>query len=124
MKRKRTGLSVVLFSMLIVLPGCEQENSVNEMAVPEHRQSESPEGTAMPSPIVHTETGTVTAVSREVGRITIDHDPIPSLDWPSMTMSFEIDARLLDNVQTRDKVTFTLVESDNGQYVIQDIRRQ
>ena len=35
-------------------------------------------------------TGTVTAIDREAGTITIDHEPVPELDWPRMIMAFEI----------------------------------
>lgn len=123
MKRRLMGLTVLL-SMFIVLPGCEPESPENETAVSESRQPEPPAGAPVPALIIHTGTGTVTAIDQPAKRITIAHDPIPSLNWPSMTMAFAIDASLLDNVQTGDKVAFDLVEGDDGQYVIQDIRRQ
>lgn len=124
MKRKWVGLSVLLLSAFIALPGCEPESPANETATSEPRQTELPDGTPVPGPIIHTGTGTVTAIDQQAGQITIAHDPIASLDWPSMTMAFAIDASLLENVQTGDKVTFALVETDDGQYVVQDIRRQ
>lgn len=123
MRQKRVELSVVLFSVFLVFTGCEPQNPANEAAT-ESRQSESSDGTPVPSPILHTGTGTVTAVDPEAGQITIAHQPIASLDWPSMTMAFAIDASLLENVQTGDKVAFTLVERGDGQYAVQGIRRQ
>ena len=123
MKQRLTSIALLL-SMFMALSGCEPESPANGTRTSESRQPESPEGTAVPAPIIHSGTGTVTAIDPQAARITIAHDPIPSLDWPSMTMAFAIDASLLDNVQTGDKVTFALVETDDGQYTIQDIRRQ
>jgi Cu(I)/Ag(I) efflux system periplasmic protein CusF len=119
---RRLSVLGLALSLLLALPGCEQETPMTTGLEP----PPPPEsGTTMPVPtqMTHAATGIVTAIDPQAKRITIAHDPVPSLNWASMTMSFVIDASLLDKVQTGDKVTFTLVDS-NGQYAIQDIRQQ
>ena len=32
--------------------------------------------------------GTVTAIDAEAGTITVDHGPVPAIEWPAMTMPF------------------------------------
>lgn len=117
---RRKLLSTVLF---VMLASCGHEGHT---AVPEPRQPESSiPGVSAAASQIHTATGSVAAVDRKAGQITITHDPVPSLGWSSMTMPFATkDESLLDKVQTGDKVKFTLAEGDNQQYVIQEIRRQ
>lgn len=53
--------------------------------------------------------GTVTAIDKTTGMITLDHGPIDALKWPAMTMSFKATpATLLDTVKVGDKVSFDL----------------
>lgn len=50
--------------------------------------------------------GTVTAVDQDAGTITIDHGPVPAVDWPAMVMTFEADEAILDEVAVGDEVMF------------------
>ena len=56
--------------------------------------------------------GTVTAVDTET--ITIDHGPIPEVDWPAMTMSFSADEAARQKVAKGDEVTFAFRKTDDG----------
>lgn len=53
-------------------------------------------------------TGTVTAIDKTAGKITLDHGPIPEVGWPAMTMAFKASPKLLDSVAVGDKVTFEM----------------
>lgn len=54
-------------------------------------------------------TGTVTAIDKTAGNITLDHGPIAEANWPAMEMEFKATpASLLDTVKVGDKVTFEL----------------
>jgi Cu(I)/Ag(I) efflux system periplasmic protein CusF len=53
-------------------------------------------------------TGTVTAIDKTAGTITLDHGPIPEAKWPAMTMTFKAAPAVLESVQTGDKVAFDL----------------
>lgn len=57
--------------------------------------------------------GTVTAVDKAAGTITLDHGPIPEAKWPAMTMAFKAAPAITDAAKIGDKVDFdvTLVGS-------------
>jgi Cu/Ag efflux protein CusF len=58
-------------------------------------------------------TGTVTAIDKTAGAITLDHGPIDAVKWPAMTMEFKATpASLLDTVKVGDKVSFELKMAD------------
>ena len=70
----------------------------------------------------HSGTGVVKNVDASSGSITLDHDPIKTLNWPAMTMAFKAkDKHLLDKVKPGDKVQFTLVQSGKD-YVVTSIK--
>jgi Cu(I)/Ag(I) efflux system protein CusF len=62
--------------------------------------------------------GVVLKVDRANGTVKINHDPIPALDWPRMTMPFRLkESALADQVKEGDKVEFFL-EKSGSDYVI------
>lgn len=67
--------------------------------------------------------GTVTAVDHQAGTITIDHDPIPAVNWPAMTMAFEAGNAFREQVAVGDAVVFEFRKSDAGNEITA-IRRQ
>ncbi|GGA58951.1 copper-binding protein [Sphingomonas psychrolutea] len=50
--------------------------------------------------------GTVTAIDKAAGTITLDHGPIPEAKWPAMTMAFKAAPAITDAVKIGDKVDF------------------
>lgn len=71
---------------------------------------------------VHKGTGMVTNVDRTAGKVTLKHDPIKSLNWPSMTMGFNVrDKALLDTLAKDKKVEFEFVQEGRS-YVITSIK--
>jgi Uncharacterized conserved protein len=58
--------------------------------------------------------GTVTAVDDQAGTITVDHGPVPAVDWPAMTMAFEADENLRQEVAVGDEVIFDFRTSESG----------
>ena len=58
--------------------------------------------------------GTVTAIDAEAGTITLDHGPVPAMEWPAMTMAFNAAPEVRDQVAVGDSVTFEFEESDAG----------
>ncbi len=62
--------------------------------------------------------GVVLKVDRANGTVKINHEPIPALDWPEMTMPFRLkESELADQVKEGDKVEFFL-EKSGSDYVI------
>lgn len=59
-------------------------------------------------------TGTVTAIDKAAGKITLDHGPIPEVGWPAMTMAFTAKPEILNSVAVGDKVAFDLMLRGNA----------
>ncbi|MDX1554928.1 MAG: copper-binding protein [Xanthomonadales bacterium] len=51
-------------------------------------------------------TGTVNAVDRAARTITIAHQPVPELQWPAMTMTFQAPDADMDAIKPGDQVSF------------------
>jgi Cu(I)/Ag(I) efflux system membrane fusion protein len=64
-------------------------------------------------------TGRITAVDPARGRLEMAHDPIPTLDWPAMTMPFEVaDRALLKGLKQGQQVSFELARQGEGYGVV------
>ncbi len=50
--------------------------------------------------------GTVTAIDKAAGTITLDHGPIPEAKWPAMTMTFKAAPAITDPAKVGEKVDF------------------
>lgn len=50
--------------------------------------------------------GTVTAIDAEAGTITIAHGPVPAIDWPAMTMAFDANTQLREQVTVGEEIAF------------------
>lgn len=109
--------------ILLALTGCEQE-----VEVPEEAQESAPAeagGEVNANAEQHSTTGTVTAVDPATAIVTVDHQPVPSLEWPGMTMPFKVaNPELLSDVEVGDSIRFSFTEGDQGGYVIQDLEEQ
>jgi Cu(I)/Ag(I) efflux system periplasmic protein CusF len=71
---------------------------------------------------VHKATGKVTKVDSSNDTVTINHEPVPSMKWPSMTMAFKVkDKAMLDKVKPGAKVDFSFTQSGKD-YVITEIK--
>ena len=58
--------------------------------------------------------GTVTAIDKAAGKITLDHQPIPEVNWPAMTMAFSAEPEVLGTVEVGDKVAFDATITGNA----------
>jgi Cu(I)/Ag(I) efflux system membrane fusion protein len=100
-------IPLALFS-LSSLPACAEDMHMN---MNNHAAAQSHEGS-----------GTVNSVDAKASKINLTHGPIASLDWPGMTMDFEVqDKAVLSNLKPGQKVKFKLVEPRHGKYVISEI---
>lgn len=81
-----------------------------------------PSAYAEQSQETHQTTGVVKSVDQEKGRVTLAHDPVPTLKWPGMTMGFSVaDKALLENVEADEKVSFTFIKGEGGKFLITEI---
>ncbi len=68
--------------------------------------------------------GTVKQINAKRGTVTLEHRAMPSLQWPAMTMEFDVeDGKLLDNVEPGTSVHFALKEKTKGKYVVTGIQK-
>ncbi len=58
--------------------------------------------------------GTVTAIDKAGGKITLDHQAIPEVNWPAMTMTFSAKPEVLDGIAVGDKVAFDVTVAGNA----------
>ncbi len=65
------------------------------------------------APIMAKAHGTVTAIDKTAGTITIDHGAIPEAKWPAMTMAFKAAPAITDAVKVGEKVDFDLALTGN-----------
>ena len=60
-----------------------------------------------PSGKVYTAKGKIIHVDKAAGKVTIDHEPVPALKWPQMTMPFRVeDSSLLDGLKNGSTARF------------------
>ena len=112
-----------------VLAACGQQTD-KDAAAPTNAATESPAtmdngNMTMPTGAAKTAkgTGTVKAIDKTAGTITLHHGPIPEASWPAMTMAFKAPPPLLDGLAVGDEVAFDL-KLDEGSGEITAITKQ
>jgi Cu(I)/Ag(I) efflux system protein CusF len=71
---------------------------------------------------IHTTTAVVKKADPEKGKVTLSHGPIPSLNWPAMTMGFLVkEKKLFDQLNVGEKVEIDLVQQGKD-YVVVAVR--
>ena len=58
--------------------------------------------------------GTVTAIDADAGTITVDHGAVPEIEWSAMTMGFEADEQLRQDVAVGDAISFEFTTGEGG----------
>ena len=73
-----------------------------------------------PAAATHHASGVVKSV--DAGAVTLAHDPVKTLNWPAMTMRFQVkDKALLDKLAVGKKVDFDFEQSGKG-YVVTAVK--
>ena len=113
----RTRIMLTAAPLALAACGGQDEAEVPEtpMAAEEEAMAEGmPMGSGAETAQAASAEGTVTAVDEEAGKITIDHGPVPQVDWPAMTMAFEADEALRQQVEVGDEVAFDFRTTEGG----------
>jgi Cu(I)/Ag(I) efflux system periplasmic protein CusF len=58
----------------------------------------------------HHAVGVVKSVDAGKGTVSVQHEPVASLNWPAMTMSFKADKKSLQALKPGQKIEFDFVE--------------
>lgn len=79
---------------------------------------------AQPRTVGHQAHGVLEAVNGD-GSVSITHDPIPALKWPSMTMDFALaNPSLANNIKPGSAINFEIVERGEGEWVVTRLQAQ
>lgn len=71
---------------------------------------------------VYQSKGIVNTVDMKAGKLNLNMDAVPSLNWPPMTMDFNVSAnKILEKIKPGQKVEFDFIEKSKSQYVITKI---
>lgn len=71
---------------------------------------------------VHRGEGVVTKLDQAKGKVTLRHEPIPTLEWPAMQMLFGVsDAGLLRGLKVGDRVRFVLQKTTDDRFIITEV---
>ncbi len=72
--------------------------------------------------VLHTAIGVVKKADAKSGSVTLAHEPVKSLDWPSMTMGFKVkDTMLFDKLVEGKKVEFVFTQQGRD-YVVESVK--
>lgn len=83
----------------------------------------SPEAAA-PPPSVYGTTGSIDAVDAASNTVSMNHEPIPALQWPAMTMEFGLSSpETVKGILPGEPVRFEFEDRGNGEFVITRIEK-
>jgi Cu(I)/Ag(I) efflux system protein CusF len=86
------------------------------------RTNEKPMAMGDKGQTTHKATGVVKGADRNKGTVTLAHQPVPTLKWPAMTMSFVVkDKAMLDKLPANKKVEVEFVQQGKD-YVITGVK--
>ena len=67
--------------------------------------------------------GVVNRIDSTQHKITVTHEPIPSIGWPSMTMEFAVAPAVdLSGLKPGARIDFTMTKGKEGMYEVQSVR--
>lgn len=70
----------------------------------------------------HTAKATVKKVDAKEGTVTLAHDPVTSLNWPAMTMSFKVEDKMLMKKLTNGKRVVVDFAKQGEDYVVTSVK--
>jgi Cu/Ag efflux protein CusF len=111
--------ALVFLAAMFTGPAFAQMGGMKDMDMKGMDMKTDKKGTKAAS---HKATGVVTKVDSENGKVTIKHEPVQSLNWPSMSMAFTVkDKKLLDKLAVDKKIDFEFVQQGKD-YVVTSVK--
>ncbi len=122
-----SAATLLVMLLGILFTSCQKQNNQTKSASPTPGTATSTQGPpGFPPPVLNKPypgTGVVAEINRTEGWIEINHEEIKDL-MPAMQMEFNVkDKSLLDKVSVGDRVDFTIVETEKGEYLTEIKRR-
>lgn len=115
--------SLVAILVLSATAAMAQQKAMDGMkSMPMDGMKDMPMGKPAAGQTVHMAKGKVIKVDAAAGVVTLAHEPVKSLNWPAMTMGFQVkDKMMLDSLMVGKTVDFEFAQADKG-YVITKVR--
>jgi Cu(I)/Ag(I) efflux system protein CusF len=116
--RLKLAGAAALALLLGAAPGVVSSVHAQGMNMPGMEKKEAPKAAAAKTAAG---TGTVTALNTAGRKVTLEHGPMPEMNWPAMKMEFGVASAVdLSKVKAGDKVRFTITSSGSA-HTIQSI---
>jgi len=88
----------------------------------EHKDMEMHKGAKSSEGQPHHVTGTVKSIDAEKGTLALQHEPVASMNWPAMSMTFKAkDRKSLQGIKPGQKIEFEFVQQGKD-YVITKVK--
>ena len=118
---KRDACWLLVIVPLLLNTSCQKQEPAVPTTQPKPSMATSAKGpSGFPPPVLnqpYPATGVVVLINRTEGWIEINHEEIKGL-MPAMQMEFWVkDKSLFDNAKAGDRVDFTIVETETGEYL-------
>jgi Cu(I)/Ag(I) efflux system protein CusF len=111
---KTLNIAIAIFSLAVPAAAFAQAGQMQGMAM-----GQPAKGTKA---AVHHATGVVKSVDAGNGKVTLEHGPVKTLNWPAMAMTFGVkDKGLLDKLRVGQRVQVEFQEQ-GGSYVITSVK--
>jgi Cu(I)/Ag(I) efflux system membrane fusion protein len=115
----KEGQSIVLSGQFLIDSEASLRSAVGRLESNTATSAADQSGAAAGTPM-HLSQGHITALTPQ--EITIAHEPVPSLDWPAMTMGFKAPARgVPQDLKVGDPVSFSFSKAADGSFRIERI---
>ena len=111
-------LAITTLALATVLPA----SAFAQQKMDDMKSMNMPAKPASAAQTTHSATGVVKKIDAQAGIVTFAHEAVPSLNWPAMTMGFQVrDKMLLDKLAVGKKVDFEFVQGSKG-YVVTSVK--
>jgi Cu(I)/Ag(I) efflux system periplasmic protein CusF len=115
-------LKALVIPIALALAACSPPASQEAAKSDAEMNTPEPAAPAAAGPLAAT--GMVTAVDAAAGTISINHEPIAAISWPSMTMQFTAEnPAILQGIAVGDRVSFE-IKSASETSIITTVQKQ
>lgn len=110
----KTLVCATIFALAVPTAGLAQDMKGMDMKGMDQKAGKSQSA--------HKAVGVVKKVDAKAGKATLAHDPVKSMNWPAMTMAFQVkDKAMLDRLEVGKKVEFEF-EQRGKEHVITSVK--
>lgn len=118
----KAGENVVISGQFLIDSEANLEAGLQRMETPA-KTANTPQNST-PSNITIEGKGIIKALNISQHSIMLQHEPIPALSWPAMTMDFSVDKNIdLNNFKVEDHIQFILKKNNENNFIIIDIKK-